>query len=279
MGFVLLQTFYFSPIGVTKLEELKFKILKKQTRINLSVQRINNFLGQKLIYIFEKENDLLKGVFIADWNDPENNAIIEAKQGKIFLNDANQKIYFQLADGKIHFQPSDMDYRIVEFEQMIYHLNPETLDSTESPRLSKSSANQTKEKKDTELTLGELLKMIRGSEPGSTELLEYIEELHGRIVTILSCICLAIFALPIAIQDPRSPKSGSILYIFIGLIIYFYLFAQARSLLVQGRVPVIALYTPLIIAVGVGLFNFYKINHNIDSFLQIIRGPSGRQVD
>lgn len=69
MGFVLIQTFYLSPLGVTKLEKLKFDILKSQARVNLAVQRINNFLGQKLIYIFEKEGDLLKGIFIADWND------------------------------------------------------------------------------------------------------------------------------------------------------------------------------------------------------------------
>lgn len=152
---------------------------------------------------------------------------------------------------------------------MIYHLNPSAMDPTRAGGGTIPSSRK-KEKKDTALTLVELIEKIRLTPSGSDELQEYVDELHGRIVTILSCICFGIFALPIAIQDPRRPKSGSILYIIIGLMAYFYLFAQARSLLVQGKATAIALYLPLIISIAVGYYNFYKTNHNIDSYLQFL---------
>ncbi|MBU3914991.1 LptF/LptG family permease, partial [bacterium] len=128
-----------------------------------------------------------------------------------------------------------------------------------------------KDRLDNELMLDELWEMIQRSKPNSREYFGYLDEFHGRIVTILSCICFAIFALPVGIFNPRNPKAGNIVYLISVLIIYFLIFAQTRSLLIQGKVPPIALYISLLFVVLNGLVKYFKINQNIDSFSEYLR--------
>lgn len=60
--FVLFAAQFWSPWGLHNLEQLKYSIVKKQAKINLNVGRINNFFGTKSIYIFDKKEDILKGI-------------------------------------------------------------------------------------------------------------------------------------------------------------------------------------------------------------------------
>ncbi len=269
--FIMMLSFYLAPIGITKLERLKFNILKKQTKINLSVGKINNFFGQKLIYIFEKNEDQLKGLFIADWNEPKDHPIIEANNGNIRFDEKNKRVIFHLLDGKIHYSPVDGNYRVIEFDQLDYNLAPPNIERKDLPKRYRDENSEQKEKLDMELTVEELIERIRRSPSDSTDYLEYTDELHGRIVTILSSICFAIFALPMGIYDPRNPKAGNIIYMITVLTLYFLIFANFRSMLVQGKVPPLSLYSPLVLVIGIAAFKYAKVNYNLNSFGEYIR--------
>lgn len=268
---VMLLTFYLSPYGISKLELLKFSIIKKQAKIALSVNKINNFFNQKLIYIFDKDDEYLKGIFIADLENPEDNPLIEAQRGKIYLDEEKQVVLFHLVNGKIHYQLGKQDYRIIEFEQLDYNLAPPQIDQKHLPtRYRKGNASKLA-KRDTEWTVTELLDQIRHTPKNHEGYNDFVDEFHGRIVTILSCICFAVFALPMGIYDPRSPKTGNIIYMVSVIIVYYLLFTQARSMLLQGKVHPIALYLPLLVALGLGAFNYLKINYNFSSFREYLR--------
>ncbi len=269
--FVLLQTFFLGPLGVSNLEALKYNILKKQTRINLSVQQINNFFGQKLIYIFDKEGELFKGIFISDWNATDQSGIIEAKSGRIYLDDKKHKIVFQLYDGKIHNRLGDEGYRIISFEKLDYDLTPPKAENQKVPsRFNKE--NPSRSRMDTELTIDELYREISSLPSDSKDYFEYVDEFHARIVTVLSCLCFAIFALPMGIYNPRSPKAGNIVYMVLVLITYFFIYARLRAMVTGGDISAIALYLALLFVILNGLIKYYKINQNIDSLLQFALG-------
>jgi lipopolysaccharide export system permease protein len=276
-AFVLLQTFFLGPLGVRNLEELKYGILKKQTRLNLSVQQINNFFGQKLIYIFEKDGDLFKGIFISDWSPTNHSGIIEAQSGKIFLNDKTHKIVFQLYDGKIHNRIDEEGYRIISFKTLDYDLTPPKTENKNVPsRFNKG--NPLENRMDTELTMDELYEEISTLPTDSKKYYEYIDEFHARIVTVLSCLCFAIFALPMGIYNPRSPKAGNIVYMVLVLITYFFIYARLRTMVTGGDISAIALYLALVFIILNGAVKYYKINQNIDSLLQFAFDAGKRQL-
>jgi len=97
---------------------------------------------------------------------------------------------------------------------------------------------------------------------------EYTEELHSRIVTILSCLCFAIFALPMGIYNPRSPKAGNMVYMISVLIIYFFIYARIRSMVGRGEISPAALYLALLFVTLNGLVKYFKVNLNIDSLFR-----------
>ncbi len=263
--FVMIQTFYLGPIGVTNLEDLKFNILKKQTRLNLTVKQINSFFGQKLIYIFDQSDDLFKGIFIADWKSTKNSSVIEAESGKIYLDEVKHKIIFRLNNGKIHSVVDDDGYRIVTFKNLDYDLTPPETENQNVPHRFRTKNGERGSKMDTELTMDELLVELNKLPNNVKSYFEYVDEFHARIVTVLSCLCFAIFALPMGIYNPRSPKAGNIVYMVVVLIIYFLIYAQIRSMVTRGAVSPAALYLALLFVILNGLVKYFKINQNIDS--------------
>lgn len=264
-AFVAIQTFYLGPIGVKNLELLKFNILKKQTRINLTEKQINHFFGNKLIYLSDKNGEEFTGIIIADWNSSSEAPVIEAKSGIIELNEETHQINFRLKDGVIHYTLENNIYRSIRFDRLEYDLAAPKVQGDNLPHRYRERENIGETKLDTELTLNELLKEIEASPENTSDYWEYIDELHGRIVTILSCLCFAIFALPMGIFNPRSPKAGNIVYMVLVLIIYFWIYAQTRSMVTRGEISPVWLYFSLVFVVLNGLYRYYKINQNIDS--------------
>ncbi len=271
-GLVLLLAFYISPYGISRLEELKFNILKKHTKIQLSVNRVNDLFSKKLIYIFEKEGELLRGIIIADRTLGEQYSVIEATEGRIFFDDHSQKILFRLKHGKIHNYLGKEAYKIVNFDRLDYDLVPPKEKRSDLPtRFRNNKGNTRTYKTDTELTVDDLLQGIEQIPKSNPLYYDYLDELHARIVTVLSCICLAFFAVPMGIFDPRSPKAGNIIYMIAVMLIYFLIYAQARALLLQGKVSPATLYLPLFFALGLGLISYFKVNYNYNSVLEIIQ--------
>lgn len=270
---VMVLTFYLAPLGVGKLEALKFSILTKQSKFHLTEGRINNFFNQNVIYFFNKneKQDLLEQVFIADWKNPQDHSVIEAKQGRISFDKEKKKVVLKLMEGKIHHPIQNEGYRIVDFKRLDYNLEPPSSSHGNLPSRFRGNKKKKAALLDYEMTLDLLLEELSRSPKGSSDYYEYSEELHGRFVTILSCIIIAIFALPIGIYDPRNPKTGKFLYLTLMMIVYFSIYFQVRTKLNQGELPPFALYLPLFGMLLIGLFNFYKINHDLTSLKEFIK--------
>lgn len=267
--FVMLQAFYWSPICTMKIDELKFNIMKRKAKINLSEKKINNFFNQQLIYIFEKEKELLKGIVIANWKKPESSPVIEAKQGKFLFDEEERNMLFQLENGKIHTDRGDDKYQVIAFQKLDYNISPPSPEGKNIPQRFYKSRNLAS-RPDTGLTITELMEVMEDPETDRDSYYEYLDEFHGRIVTVLSCISFAFFALPMGIFNPRNPKSGKFIYMILMLVVYFIIFAHARSLLVNGKASPALVYLPLILSLIIGLVNFVKINYDLASLLELL---------
>lgn len=267
--FSLIITMYLAPLGITNMEKLKFNILKKQAQLNLEAGKINNFWGKKMIFVEKKKGDNLDGVFIADWEHKANSSVIEANRGKIHFDENNQKVFIQLYNGRIHAAQEKNSYRYVDFEHLEYDLKPVGLQLNNVPSRYRKKPGD-RGKMDVELTFDELVNEIKKSPPKSDDYFEYTDELHSRFVTVLSCIAFALFAMPMGIFNPRNPKTGKFVYMIIMMIVYFVIFSQMRSLLVNGKINPVMLYSPLLLSLIIGGLNFLKINHDIHSIGEFI---------
>ncbi len=263
-----LNCFFLAPWGVTNLEALQFQILKTETNIKLNPGKINNFFGQKMIFIHHKQKDWLEGIVIAPWKKVDSASLIEAKKGKIAFNEDSRKITFLLYEGKIHRKEKGR-IRVMEFSQLDYALSPPKRDAANLPKRFRELESKGG-KKDMEMFPLELMEQMN-SAPTASSRREYSDEFHSRIVTVLSCFAFALFALPLGIFDPRNPKSAKFVSMLLFMVLYFSLFSQARSLYVQGSIGVWALYFPLFIALGVGVANFFKINYDLASLTELWR--------
>ena len=261
--FVSLQMGYLAPLSVTGLERLKFNILKKQTKINLSVGQINRFFGEKLIYIFQKEGDLLKGVFISDWDSPLAAPIVEASLGRIYLDERLKKIIVHLEDGRVHQFLGDGAYQITDFAELDYNLRSFTPDRSHLPERFRRDQYSGAGKMNVEYTSRELWRIIEESKEGSKNYWEARDEFHGRIASVLSCFGFAIFALSMAIYNPRRSKAGNIVLMVAMMIGFFMIFYKARTMLAKGLISPSLVYVPIVLLLAIGLFRCHRINQDM----------------
>jgi len=270
---VLGLTMFASPWGARSLEALKYDILKQQTKINLSAGKINNFFGKKSIYVFEKKEPWLNGVVISDWENPFDSNIIEAKQGRILFDETQKKVFLRLYQGRIHQWTQGDKHRILDFAELEYNLAPPSPDRSNLPNRYRD-LNEGPSLNDMQMSVGRLVREIKGHKTGSRPYLEYADELHGRIATVLSCLVFSIFALPMGIFDPRNPKTMRFVYMILMMIAYYSFYSKARGMMVQGKVSAIMIYLPLLVALVIGLVNYLKINYDFNTLREWLHTKS-----
>ncbi len=267
--FVMIQTFWLSPLALRNLDILKFNILKKQTKINLIEGRINHFLGQKMIYVSKIEDDQLQGIFISNWNLKKSKSYIEAKSGTIRFDEKEKKIDLLLDYGKIHSSGEGQEYSIIHFKHLSYDLAPPGKDLSGLPQRFRKKSGKLGTT-DMVMTVGELFEKMKQHPPDSIEYFGLVDEFHSRIVTFLSCISFALFALPTGMFNPRTPKTARFLYMLGMIIVYFSLFSRFRILLSEGKAHPVVLYIPLVLAILAGLFSYTKTNYDFKSIKELL---------
>ena len=269
--FVMVQTFYLSPIGIRNLDQLKFNILKKQANINLESGKINNFFGQNLIYVKEKEGMVLKNIFISNWDLSNSDFFIEAKKGTIDVNEKTRTININLKNGRIHSSKNSDEYQIIDFMDFRYDLIPPQKDMRSFPQRFRKSSGKLGQTS-VVLTVDELWDEIKIANQARNKDSYYglNQEFHSRIVNFLSCIAFGLFALPIGLFNPRNPKTGKFIYMISMVIVYFVIFSQLKVYLSDGKIPPVLLYSPLLLAFIFGGFSYLKINYDINSLSEFL---------
>ncbi len=279
------------PWGYRKLESTLFEIARNKSTAGLS-EGIFNDLGNITLYAdtIEHSTGRLEHVLIDDRRAEESQIII-AQRGRILSNPEKKTIVFRLYDGRIH-ELSNGKYVITDFENNDLETDPEQLfgNQNESQRKRSrelSSANirseialrgrLTAEDFLTEEEAREPLAVARAStlsnsiEPNetykeNTKRINRLEiELYQRWALPVAALILALIAMPLGIQPPRTQRTwGAGLSSVIGLlvfVIYFALLSVSVALAEGGALPpAVAVWIPNLITSLVAFYMLKKMS-------------------
>ncbi len=101
---------------------------------------------------------------------------------------------------------------------------------------------------------------LRKSRPGSGEEARLSLELFTRFASPWACLGFAMAAVPLALVDPRSRKSGVVLRAMALVLGYFVLWIGCRDLILSGHAHPAILFTPAISVALLGLYLTQRID-------------------
>jgi lipopolysaccharide export system permease protein len=160
-------------------------------------------LGDRMFYVHGAgdESCPLEGVFVADATRDEEPLYIAARCGSFRAADPGTYLTLELVEGSVHFPEHRPErYRVLRFSKMQTHLD-----------LTRYLAPTRRSR---ELSFGELLEadaaFQRGEGPelrGAEGLPDVRIQIHRRVAFTLSCLILAVLAVPLGVKPVRTGRS------------------------------------------------------------------------
>lgn len=239
----LIFSFYLGPLGSKKLRESLSRIIIERAPQSIEAGVFNTSFKNLVILVREKPSqDSVRGIFIYDSRNKKEPRVLVAKDGTIRAGN-NLNISMFIRDGYIHISRSSDESTEIFFDSYNISLNL----SSEGPS-----------RKNSELSLIELLKAAKGKERPERLSLEL--EFHRRLTLPALCLILIFLGPPLSLLSGKSGRLGG-LTIGIALFAVFYIFMvygenMARSGMVH---PVIGAWLPVIIMGTISLFVFKKV--------------------
>lgn len=277
-----------SPWGFKLLSRTLFEIARSKSTAGLE-QGVFNKLGDMTLYTekIDYGNGALERVLIDDKRNKDERKIITAKTGEIVSNEEDRTITLRLFDGEIHEQV-DKRYVITAYDTNSVELSSDEMYDSDT---------QTKRENNREFSLEEISLTIQKYKDKITEfqtnppdaqkdaklalppvskvppltikdLQRKIRKLKVEAVRRFSMpyasFILALIALPLGIQHPRSQKTwGAGISAGLGMVvfvIYYGLLSTGVALAEGGRLnPTIALWIPNIVATIIGAVMIWKM--------------------
>ncbi len=280
-AFACLLTLYTSlflvPEANRKTRELQYRIIKTRTQSALPVRSFVEFLENQFFFVKEKGPEGLRGVLIfQDVGGKKNNPIplrtriVAAKEG-VFQSDPERLENFMLLkDGALynHDLETKRD-QFIRFERLLARLDIKEAGSSGDPGV------ESRESDLPELILG--MRQLREQLEQAAENGEDSEEteqalavfrlaFHERVAFPCSCLLLALWALPLGMQEPRSGRLRPvILSVFVSMVFY-YMIILGKALALKGSIPPPAAFwvpNAFFLLVGIYLFNLKRLERPI----------------
>jgi len=238
------------PWGEYSLKNLIFHIAVVQAKVTLK-ERVFNDDFKDLVFYIQKVNSegQMEDVFIFDQRQKDVPQTILAKKGWLIPNPQKRSLDLRMENGtiynvslssksaqNIHFKTYDL---VLPLEQMI-------------------SAQEKRERSETELYLHELKEKIRKTPPGEKKYYVYQIEYYKKFSLPFSCLVFGMIAFPLGLQSRLAGRSWAVIFGGIVFFIYYVILSLAFSLGEKGSLsPMIGLWLPNIIVGGIGGYLFW----------------------
>ena len=85
-------------------------------------------------------------------------------------------------------------------------------------------------------------------------------ELFYRLTIPWGCFVFALAAIPMAIVDTRSGRSGSFLRAIFLVLTYYIIWIGFKDMVQSGKAPAWVLWLPLLLVLSFGLFRLWQVN-------------------
>ncbi len=251
MCLTFIMTCWLRPAANAKFSDLMFEMATSKANSGI-VAGIFNEVGDLVIYAKEvnHETHRLNHVIIGDRIDAKNPRTFIADNGDIVSNSENKTITLRLYNGLISEGFLD-EPKITSFSVTSLAINP---------NLFLKKKEDSKDKNEKELSLNELLSLVRKNKPDN---IRALIELNNRVSFPITCLILAVIALTLGQQPARSVGNwGLSASLFGGVLIilfYYVLFSVTDVFCSQGKIPTIFLWLPNICLLGIAVYFFKNI--------------------
>jgi len=235
-----------------------FRILQARASAGLKERVFNSTFGDVVIYVEDVSASRvgLKGVVVSDERDPTLSRIITAREGRLFSDEATQRITLRLLNGGVSeadVMPANAPenltretqapggaaspkrYRYTGFQ--IYDMNL----ALESPL--KTTARFEKPEKD--LGFRDLLRRIDELRAQPRARAPYIVERHKRFAFPVAALVFALVGFPLAVRSHRGGRSIALVGSLVILVSYYLMMTTLEGIALRGALPAwLAIWAP-----------------------------------
>jgi len=240
------------PLSYRNYSELQVRIVKQHADEKLLPGEFNFDFGNKAIKIGgrspEKE---LSDIFIADRDLSPSSPIILADKGRIEVDEESKRVFFRLRRGVVYLPENDpQKFQTVDFKTLNYLLEFQPENSVSENLLKRTGTLQ-------------LIRKLETFAPGSLSKFRWLAELYGRLILPWVCLVFSLAAIPMAIVDPRSGRSGSYLRAFFLVVTFYLIWVGFKDLVSAGKAPPATLVLPLVLIFLYGLLRLWQIDWEV----------------
>lgn len=253
--FTNLLTLSLLPKGNFAFKEQLVGFAKKHVTSGIEAGVFKDTFKDVVLYVndYDRENNLIKGIFISDKRDPRRPAEISGKEAKLFFGEDSSKVLLRIFNGSLHNLNRDSgDYQYLLFKTYEMEI---ALNSSE------------KERKISNRELG-ILELIKRSKEKDVPAKIGIE-IQQRLAFPFACIVFGILGLPLGVYWRRGGKAyGFVLSIFI--VFFYYILLSLGENLAKNEYlsSFVGIWTPNIIFAVFGILLFRKSAREEPFFFQ-----------
>lgn len=238
------------PWGEYSLKNLIFNIAVVQAKVTLK-ERVFNDQFKELVFYIQKVGDegQMEDVFIFDHRQKDVPQTILAKKGWLIPNPQRRLLNLRLENGTI--------YNVTLTSKSAQNIGFKTYDLI-LPLDQMISAQEKRERSETELYLHELKEKIRQTPPGEKKYNVYQLEYYKKFSIPFSCLVFGMIAFPLGLQSRLSGRSWAVILGGIVFFVYYLFLSLAFSLGEKGSIkPIIGLWVPNLLIGGLGGYLFW----------------------
>lgn len=242
------------PWGKQGFRNMLLELGREKATIGVVEHVFNDSFKDMTLYVHHvvPEQDLLEGIFLADERAAGEPLVVTAGRGKLGQSPREATLALDLYDGAIHrLDPQDKTiYETVRFKQ--YRLEVDLAAAMGQDQLKRTYL---------EMTLPELRDHIAELRTKNDDyaMRRAWVEYHRRFAFPFACVVFGLIALPLGVSPPRSGRSRGFSTSIVVLCAFYLLFRAGENLGWKGVLhPLIAMWTPLIVGVALGLYLLKK---------------------
>lgn len=237
----LLMGFYLGPKGGVALREKVTEIISTRAPLTIEEGIFNTAFKGIVILIKEKPDNLsMRGIFIIDDRNKEEQKILVAKEGNI--SPVGESLGFSLKEGNIHIFGKEVTTQI-SFKTYFFSLTPQI----ESQRR----------------TINEMTprQLLMEAENNPEKRLNYILEYHRRFSMPAMCIIIVLLGPTLGLMAGKSGRLGGLTIGFAIFGIYYTLLIYGENLAFSKKIPhLLGAWGAFIVLVMTSLFIAFRVN-------------------
>lgn len=238
----LFCSFYLSPLSSGKLRDALFRIIIDRAPQSIEAGVFNTAFKDLVILVREKPSqETMKGIFIYDSRDKKEPKVLVARDGTIKTG-RDFSISMFIRDGFMHISRPRAESTEIFFDRYNITLNI----ATEGPS-----------RKNSELTLPELLKVAAGKE--KVERINLLLEFHRRLTLPSLCLILMFLGPPLSLLSGKSGRLGGLTIGIVLFTVFYIIMLYGENMARSGVVShVVGAWLPVIIFSAVSLIAFMR---------------------